>query len=76
MNMTSVKKMFLDFYATKVFLGKLEPIEKLPQEDKMKLWELTKEFPDKETRIEACKIYWTMEYMAAQKLNNESTNSL
>lgn len=67
MAMQSVKKMFLDYYETKVFFGKITPIEKIDQTEKIGLWEQTKEFTDRDTRIEACKVLWVMCYMATKR---------
>lgn len=64
MEMNSLKKMFLDFYETKVFLKKMLPIEELPKDVKLELWEMANEFPNKETRIEACKVLWVMNKLA------------
>ena len=62
--MSSIKRMFLDYYDTKVFMGKLIPLEELPQDVKLELWEMTKEFLNKETRIQACKVLWVMNKLA------------
>jgi hypothetical protein len=67
MEMNSLRKMFLDFYDTKVFLKKMLPIEELPKDVKIELWEMANEFQNKETRIEACKVLWVMNYMAENK---------
>ena len=59
--------MFLDYYDTKVFFGKIIPIEKLEQHEKMDLWENTKEIEGRENRVDACKVLWVMCYMAQKK---------
>ena len=64
MEMTSLKKMFLDFYDTKIFMGKMIKIEELPKDVKLELWAMSEEFTNKETRVDACKVLWVMNYMA------------
>lgn len=75
MAMSSIKNMFLDWYDTKVFMGKLQPIEKMPQEDKLEYWNATAEFPNQETRIEAVKVLYVMAYMANLKYANQRTDN-
>ncbi len=64
MEMSSLRRMFIDYYDTKVFMGKMLPLEKLPQDVKLELWDMTREFPNKETRIQACKVLWVMNKLA------------
>lgn len=59
-----LRKLFLDYYTTKVFMNKLEPIENLTREEKLEYWEETKQFPDKETRLQAVKVLYVFAHLA------------
>lgn len=60
----SLQNIFLDWYDTKVWGGKIEPIEKLEQLAKQEYWDATKGLGDKETRVTAVKVLYVMTILA------------
>ena len=67
-----VYKMFLDQYETRVFLGKIPPIEALPLAQKKYLYGIAAGFcSTKEQAIEACKFIYIIDLMAAELVNQE-----
>lgn len=80
MRYNSLTNIFLDWYDTKIFMGKIDPIEKLDQEVKQEYWDATKGLGDKETRIKAVKVLYVMTILAqnydSSKANRKGAESI
>lgn len=69
MRYNSLRKMFLDYYHTRVFFKKLMAIEELTKEEKFFYWNQTSNYEDKDTRIEAVKVLYVLDFIATKKTN-------
>lgn len=62
-----LKSIWLGAYADLINLKEIEPIDKLPSDEKKILWETATEFSkgllSKENNIELCKALYTLEYL-------------